>query len=64
MIKISVYLTTSSASPFGIAFSVGSDLALALLGFLLTCRAYKTKFTSSRLDMTMIKLGPIYSCSF
>ena len=27
-------------------FGVGSASALALLGFLLTCRAYKTKFTA------------------
>ena len=34
-------------SPFGVSyFNVGSASALTLLGFLLTCRAYKTKFTA------------------
>ena len=57
MINISVYLTMFSiyAIPASshcwriesvwCCFSVGSASALALLGLLLTCRAYKTKFT-------------------
>ena len=43
-------------------FNIGNASALALLGFLLNCQAYK--FTAGVTDMALIKLEPICSCYF
>ena len=54
-------------SLFGVTLALVAPPVQALLRFLFTCQAYRQSLQQevrSRLDMALIKLGPIYSYSF
>ena len=46
LLQLAAVFNVEDLSLFGVTFSVGSASTLGLLGYLLTCRAYKIKFTA------------------
>ena len=46
LLQLAAIFNIEELSLFGVTFSIGNASVLALLGFLLTCWTYKTKFTA------------------